>query len=353
MSLTAYIRYDSTGRLVPGGPIVVAEKPAVGNWQPVTQGTNVTLVGQLRAFVKLDRYNKPLASTLFLGHKRPASGKWLEVNATYTPQNATYYNVAGCERMEYHVIKYTGAGTLAEGTIVNNATPECWFIIDEATGTEDVGTVAYVWNTPNDCQPCINSHTTTTTTTTVNPYWTFTSGNVSVFPANSNGYTLYTDGFTSNDDGTTVNTFPLAGTFYTGGAQFSTAYLSTNGFMFPNVGQAIYGNHGDLYLTPGQPLDDGDIQNFWYQNIVIGPKWRTSMLIYCGDYSPSRLAPYSYVLNIYRDSQYQYIEAVVKTNVEGPAGPFSNQQFASTLTQVWRGDLTGTSWTYLGFGSIT
>lgn len=180
MSLTAYIRYDSTGRLVPGGPIVVAEKPAVGNWQPVTQGTNVTLVGQLRAFVKLDRYNKPIASTLFFGKKRPASGKWLEVNATYTPQNATYYNVAGCERMEYHVIKYTGAGTLAEGTIVNNATPECWFIIDEATGPEDVGTVTYVWNTPNDCQPCINSHTTTTTTTAIQSFaWTVSASSTS------------------------------------------------------------------------------------------------------------------------------------------------------------------------------
>ena len=56
-------------------------------------------------------------------------------------QSVTYYNVAGCERMEYHVIKYTGSGTLAEGTIVNNATPECWFIVDQATGPEDVGTV--------------------------------------------------------------------------------------------------------------------------------------------------------------------------------------------------------------------
>lgn len=165
MSLTAYIRYDQTGRIVPGGPIVVKDKPAVGNWQPVIAGTNVTLSGQLRAFVKLDRYNKPLASTLFLGYKRPASGKWLEVNATYTLQNATYYNVAGCERMEYHVIKYTGSGVLTEGTIVNNATPECWFVVDQSTGPEDVGTVAYVWNTPFDCQPCINSHTTTTTTT--------------------------------------------------------------------------------------------------------------------------------------------------------------------------------------------
>jgi hypothetical protein len=87
-------------------------------------------------------------------------------NVVIAPQNATYYNVAGCERMEYHVIKYTGAGTLAEGTIVNNATPECWFIVDAATGPEDVGTIEYVWDTPSDCQPCIDSHTTTTTTTT-------------------------------------------------------------------------------------------------------------------------------------------------------------------------------------------
>jgi hypothetical protein len=72
--------------------------------------------------------------------------------------SVTYYNVAGCERMEYHVIKYTGFGVLAEGTIVNNDTPECWTILDIATGSEDVGTIAYVWDTPNDCQPCIASH---------------------------------------------------------------------------------------------------------------------------------------------------------------------------------------------------
>lgn len=83
MSLTAYIRYDSQGRIVSGGPIVTKTKPAVGNWQVVTEGTSVTLVGQLRAFVKLNRYNKPLAGSLFLGKSKPATGKWLEVNATY------------------------------------------------------------------------------------------------------------------------------------------------------------------------------------------------------------------------------------------------------------------------------
>ena len=52
----------------------------------------------------------------------------------------TNYNVAGCERMEYHVISYTGAGILPESTIVNNDTPECWFIIDQTTAPADVGT---------------------------------------------------------------------------------------------------------------------------------------------------------------------------------------------------------------------
>lgn len=83
MSLTAYIRYDSKGRIVPSGPIVTKTKPTVGNWQVVTEGTSVTLVGQLRAFVKLDRYNKPLAGSLFLGKSKPATGKWLEVDATF------------------------------------------------------------------------------------------------------------------------------------------------------------------------------------------------------------------------------------------------------------------------------
>lgn len=86
MSLTAYIRYDSTGRLVPSGPIVVAEKPAVGNWQAVSAsiGTSVTLVGKLKAYIKVDRFNKPLAGSLFLGKEKPATGKWIQVNGTYT-----------------------------------------------------------------------------------------------------------------------------------------------------------------------------------------------------------------------------------------------------------------------------
>ena len=92
---------------------------------------------------------------------------------TTTTSSITNYNVAGCERMEYHVISYTGEDILPESTIVNNATPECWFIIDQTTDPADVGTVTYVWPALEECQPCIDSHTTTTTTTA--PVYTFQS----------------------------------------------------------------------------------------------------------------------------------------------------------------------------------
>lgn len=93
MSLTAYIRYDQNNRIVPGGPIVSKTKPAVGNWQVVTEGSSVTLSGQLRAYVKVNRFGKPIASSLFLGKTKPATGRWIEVNATFegsaTPSTTT------------------------------------------------------------------------------------------------------------------------------------------------------------------------------------------------------------------------------------------------------------------------
>lgn len=88
MSLNAYIRYDHTGRIVPGGPIVSRNKPAVGNWQIVTPatGVSVTLSGKLKAFVKInEKAGGYVAGSLFLGNSKPATGRWIEVNATYSP----------------------------------------------------------------------------------------------------------------------------------------------------------------------------------------------------------------------------------------------------------------------------
>jgi hypothetical protein len=186
--------------------------------------------------------------------------------------------------------------------------------------------------------------------------WTFIPNEVSVFPEDSTGYTLYEGSWSQYDDGQTNETFPLAGDFYTDGIIRNVAYLSTNGFMiFTNPNFYISGNQGDLYLTPGASLDDGDTQNFWYQNTGNANKWRTSMLVYCGHCcgSPSEQTPYSYILNIYRDSQFQYVEACAKSNLgSNGAGPEGFTETTSTATQVWQSDLIGTSWTYLGFGSI-
>jgi len=85
MSLTAYIRYDNTGRIVPGGPVLLSKRPTVGNWQVVetTAVPSVTISGKLRAFIKLNGQNKIVASSLVLAKSKPATGKWIEVNATY------------------------------------------------------------------------------------------------------------------------------------------------------------------------------------------------------------------------------------------------------------------------------
>lgn len=86
----AYVRYDSHGRIVPGGPIISPMRPKVGNWQPVSNviGNSVTS-NALRAFVRLDAYNRVVPSSLLLLSQAPSSADsgtyWLEINATYIP----------------------------------------------------------------------------------------------------------------------------------------------------------------------------------------------------------------------------------------------------------------------------
>ncbi len=186
--------------------------------------------------------------------------------------------------------------------------------------------------------------------------WTFTPGNVSIFPTSSTGYTLYEGGFTSYDDGYALEYVPFAGNFTVNDTDETLYKLSTNGYFTTDIEEfQINGNQQDLYLTPDQSLNDGDTQNFWYQNTVIGSKWKTSVLVYCGHCcgNPAQETPYSYILNIYKDSQYQYIETVCKTNISGNAGPESNSENSNTATQVWQSDISGNTWTLLGNGSIS
>lgn len=183
--------------------------------------------------------------------------------------------------------------------------------------------------------------------------WTFNSGVDLAWPANQDGYTLYTGGWTFYDDGQTVDTISFAGDLYSNGSSENQFRLSTNGYLITSsYGFQYNANNQDLYLTPGDPLDDGDIQNFWYKNYVGAGRWRTSILVYCGHYG-DQTVPYSYILNIYRDANYQYVEAKCKTNVGGTAGPYYTTEASNTLSQVWQSDINGSTWTYLGLGSIS
>lgn len=86
----AYVRYNSQGRIVPGGPIISAQRPKVGFWQPVSYaiGTSVTS-NSLRAFVRIDAYGRVVPSSLLLLAGAPSAAdsgtSFLEINATYIP----------------------------------------------------------------------------------------------------------------------------------------------------------------------------------------------------------------------------------------------------------------------------
>lgn len=87
----AYVRYDSHGRIVPGGPILSRQRPRVGNWQPLSLVTgNSVTSNSLRAFVRIDAYGRVVASSLLLLSGAPSDAdsgtSWLEINATYRPQ---------------------------------------------------------------------------------------------------------------------------------------------------------------------------------------------------------------------------------------------------------------------------
>lgn len=87
----AYVRYDSQGRIVSGGPIISPYRPKVGNWQPVSKviGNSVITSNSLRAFIRLDAYGRVVPSSLLLLSQAPSDADsgtyWLEINATYRP----------------------------------------------------------------------------------------------------------------------------------------------------------------------------------------------------------------------------------------------------------------------------
>lgn len=88
MSLTAYVRYDNKGRIVPGGPIVTSVKPKVGDWVAIDDVLVTTTPPnyKLRAFVRYinriggqNNSNKYVAGSMILQHNEPQDGNWKEI----------------------------------------------------------------------------------------------------------------------------------------------------------------------------------------------------------------------------------------------------------------------------------
>lgn len=94
----AYVRYDHQGRIVPGGPIIQAKPPKVGNWQAVSNVIGTNTIGPsgtyaTRAFIRIDAYNRVVPSSLLLLNKEPGDANsqtsWLEINAQYRGDGKT------------------------------------------------------------------------------------------------------------------------------------------------------------------------------------------------------------------------------------------------------------------------
>ena len=210
---------------------------------------------------------------------------------------------------------------------------------------------------------------------TNNGYWTSyadlwnLSGSTLSWPSNTTGYTLYTGSFTSVDDGYTSTPITSLESFEMANQGASTSvYVSTNGYVTFGGGSgniisspqqqqspaAVVAQTGDLWLSPGLTMDDGDVQNVYYQTGGTIGKSYIKFIVYCGTYG-STTVPKSWLLNFYKDSQNQWLEVRVKNNAQGNVGPYDVSdvsQPASTTSMVWRGDLNGENWTYMGTGSI-
>ena len=199
--------------------------------------------------------------------------------------------------------------------------------------------------------------------------YSFDSSSLLSWPSSTTGYTLYTGGFTSIDDGYTTNPISSISSFVMNQTSSNQIFVSTNGYITLGAGRSnisngpeiitgyatISGNPGDLWLEPGRGLDDGDTQNLYYlSGSLVDNKSYIKFIVYSGVYE-AESTPSSYLLNLYIDNIYQWVETRVKSNTQGTTGPYNSTSVAqpsSTISKVWRGDLTGRNWVYLGTGSV-
>lgn len=206
-------------------------------------------------------------------------------------------------------------------------------------------------------------------TKNTNTVYSYVSGTSLSWPTSSVGYTLYSGGFTSSDDGYSKVAITLPVAFSTNNQSSTNLFISTNGYFTLNSGlgsilsgpttatpAVMAANPGDNWLQSGLVNNDGDIQNAYYKTGNDGPsRYYVKLLVYAGTFGATT-APTSWVANFYRDSTYQWFEVRAKSNVRGSAGPYNSisvAQASSTTSRVWRSNLNGLSWVYMGTGIVS
>ena len=243
---------------------------------------------------------------------------------------------------------------LTEGSFINLA--EYISVQDNNPQTFTGGTEAKNWLNTNGYW------------TSYSDTWQYDSLNNLPWTDSTVGYTLLTGGVNATDDGYWVNPITIP-TYYTNNQTSSSLYISTNAVVTLGVGYGnccpsspqtssnpalISGNAGDMYANPGVPLTDGTTMNAYYRITQNGDRTKIELKVFQAILSAQN-SPYSYQLNLYRDSTYQWVETRVKTGIAGNVGPYNAidvSQPASQTSQVWRGDLLGQNWVYLGTGTV-
>lgn len=202
---------------------------------------------------------------------------------------------------------------------------------------------------------------------TYNTY-TYDSTTFLSWPSSPTGYTLYTGTVTANDDGYAIPPIVLPVPFTTNGQTSTDLYVSTNGYFTLGSGDnairnqpdnanpaTMAANPADNWLQFGLTNTDGDTQNIYYQTgTTDADRHYVKLLVYAGTFG-DQTNPTSWVANFYRDEQYHWLETRVKSTVRGSAGPYNSPsvaQTASTISKVWRGNLNGQNWVYMGTGTV-
>jgi hypothetical protein len=206
----------------------------------------------------------------------------------------------------------------------------------------------------------------------------YDSGTTLTWSDDTSGYTLYNGGFTAVDEGYSNNPIILPSNFFMTCTGSTKLYLSTNGYVSFEVGTSgngfsgpqnatppmIAANPGDMYLNPGLSINDGTTSNAWYKITNNGNFMKVELKVFQTHFQ-NQAAPMSYQLNLYKDSTYQWIETFAKSGLNQdayggqyivPCGPTSStdvSQPTSTTSKVWRGELGGSTWEYMGEGSVS